>query len=74
MIKIQKFEDGGLVSKGESLFIPHDEGDELVCMIGKKVIPCTNGRIVDSLAEAVKSKVKSLLESETLNALAGSEK
>ena len=63
MIKIKKFENGGLVCKDESLFIPYNYGDELVCTIGEKVIPCTNGRIEDSLLEAVKSKVKSLLES-----------
>ena len=63
IIKIKKFKNGGLACKNESLFIPHYDGDELVGTIGEKVIPCTNGRIEDSLLEAVKSKVKSLLES-----------
>ena len=49
MIKIKKFENGGLVCKDESLFIPYNYGDELVCTIGEKVIPCTNKRIEDAL-------------------------
>ena len=63
IIKIKKFKNGGLVCKDESLFIPYNYGDELVCTIGEKVITCTNERIEDALLEAVKSKVKSLLES-----------
>ena len=64
-MQLTKYKKGGFICKDESLFMEHDESDELIGTIGINLCPHSTNILSDAIAKVIPQK-------DVLNVLIGS--